>query len=465
MKIKSAFSILFLNSLSKLFFFTIGIILARNYEIELLGLYSFYLALTKLLETLSKHGCGTYALKVSKNTNINREKSIYNALVLSSILCFIFFILFSFIKPFLYDRGYNNVLDNDYLIFATSFISANLFILSAFLQGKLNPFIAIFLKEFLPVSLLFIFVLNTQDLNLNKLILANTFFIGISFIIALILVYASPKKQKNITKGALKINELMRLSRPFYITAIVQYVLIWADILILSQYANPDELGQYRAISQVTTLGVVVITAFNAYYNPIAIDHFNNKRIDLLSEAYIRIVRWMLYVTLPAFLLVILNIDTILSLYKIQSSDKLYVVFLLLTLAQISNVIFGASGYTLAFTDNEHILKRNSILSLFVGLFLMLVLTKYIGIVGMATSILLLVIFMNLINVISLKKAGIKTYDSSLFTLLKPIFLCTVIGLFIQKTNLPSIQSLMVHIFLFFSIFLTYFIKYEYQEK
>ena len=448
---KSAVSLLTLNVLSKLVLLLNGVFISRYGGVDVLGFYAIYMALSKFLETLSKYGCGTFILKVSKDGNLNHFKTLLSIFILTSTLSVFFYLILVGLKYFFFPSLYDEVTQHLVLIFITFFLSVHLFIFCSYIQGKKSAFFALLIKEFLPAVLLLCCIVISTNVTILDVMIFNAVIFAVCLLLAGIVIWFILENDLTNQKY-LNINSLWITCRPFYISAIVQYVFIWSDSLILGAFITAAELGQYRAAAQLSSIGLVVIGAFNAYFNPIIVRLYNDKQIDLISMNYVRVVRWMMYAIIPAFALLLVHWELFISIYKIVPTESIKFVLTILVIAQSVNVFFGSSGYTLALTGQEEKLKNNSIISLFFGLVVMTSLSYLFGSHGMSIAILVLVIFSNLLNVFSLSKAGISTFNASYFKILFPLTFCVLIILFFETSSLIFIALKLLICYLFLLI-------------
>jgi O-antigen/teichoic acid export membrane protein len=115
-------------------------------------------------------------------------------------------------------------------------------------------------------------------------------------------------------RPAFDLRSLYGYSLPLLVNSILYVVLAWTDIVVLGMFWTTDVVGIYRACTQTALAMTLIGASFNAATSHIFPVLSEAGRLAELRQAYERSTRWVTAVSVPVFLVVVLNARTLLGL-------------------------------------------------------------------------------------------------------------------------------------------------------
>src|SRR5436305_9037063 len=86
-----------------------------------------------------------------------------------------------------------------------------------------------------------------------------------------------------------------------WVASLASTGLIWADTIILGLYLPSSEVGRYNVIGRLMLLAAMAMVPINASFAPRIADLYQRGRHDALQRTYIVATGWILRLSLPAF--------------------------------------------------------------------------------------------------------------------------------------------------------------------
>ncbi|MEW6404720.1 MAG: flippase, partial [Chloroflexota bacterium] len=180
--------------------------------------------------------------------------------------------------------------------------------------------------------------------------------------------------------------KLLLYSSPIFFSIIFVYLLYGATVFMLGYYHSPQEVGIYQAASQISTLSVVILLAFNAIFGPMISRLNEEAQRPQLDELYKVSTKWALYASLPFLLILLLMPHQVLQiLYGAEYAGGAWTL-VILTLAQAVNTATGAVGLLLVMHHHQNRWLLISGTSLLAGLLLDIWLIPRWGMTGAAIA-------------------------------------------------------------------------------
>jgi O-antigen/teichoic acid export membrane protein len=96
---------------------------------------------------------------------------------------------------------------------------------------------------------------------------------------------------------------------------LVQVALIWLDIVLVGAVASAREAGVYAAASRYLVAGTLVNTAIINVLSPEVSAAFARGRVREATDLYRRSTRWLMAITLPAYLLMAVYAPVLMSIF------------------------------------------------------------------------------------------------------------------------------------------------------
>ena len=109
--------------------------------------------------------------------------------------------------------------------------------------------------------------------------------------------------------------EILSFSVVSWIASLATTGLIWADTLLLGIYLPSAEVGVYNVATRVVVLASFVMLPINASFAPRVADLHHRGQTDALGRTYSYATTWIVRLSLPAFVVLVLFARDILSFF------------------------------------------------------------------------------------------------------------------------------------------------------
>ncbi|WP_154402597.1 oligosaccharide flippase family protein [Nocardioides speluncae] len=179
--------------------------------------------------------------------------------------------------------------------------------------------------------------------------------------------------------------ELLSFSFTSWGTTLASTGLIWAGTLMLGNLANTAAVGEYSVATRLVSLAVFVMAPINAAFAPQFAHLHHRGEIDELGSAYVAATGWIVRLSLPAFVVLLVFPRELLGLFGPGYVDAVAVT-VLLAVGQLVNAISGPCGTLLNMAGRVRLNLVNNIVVLVLNIVLNLLLIPPYGIVGAAIA-------------------------------------------------------------------------------
>lgn len=126
------------------------------------------------------------------------------------------------------------------------------------------------------------------------------------------------------------------------------------DILMLGRYVDARNIGYYAAAAMVTGLmASTLIMPVNSIFGPLIARYQGRNEMDTVSDLYSAAVRWLCYLSIPAFSAAILFRDHIMLVFGSGFLAKGSLVLLILSPGYFTACFTGCVGQLLAMTGHQ----------------------------------------------------------------------------------------------------------------
>ena len=394
------------------------LILARWVGPAYLGIYSLANAIMRFAEVVGKAGMDNGVIKyVSKNfgnNSLNKGKEIIiSAIKMGFILSVSTSIILIFISDWVaHDFFSGGELLKRVLIYnacALPFSVIMIIIASATQSFKLLKYKSIVINIFVPSISLLSMIIGLQISN-EVAISIPILFSSISGCV-LIAFFLSKLVKKNISPFV-KINlieimrsefsaELLKFSYPLMFVTIIGTAMHWMDIYMLGFFYDNTTVGMYHPSARTAGLMRMILIAFMGIFSPILTELYsNNDRISMV-HVYHLVVRWIMTLALPLFLLIILFPKKVMFLFGPQYQES-HMILSILTTSVLVQTFIGIGGPTLTMTGHPKINFFNSIFILLINFSINIYLIPLYKGVGAAIATLISMTFLGVIRSIEI---------------------------------------------------------------
>jgi O-antigen/teichoic acid export membrane protein len=326
---KSSAIVFFGLVFSKIFTYLYRIIIARYYGPEVYGLFSLAVMVLGFFVAFFSFGFQEGLLRFISTYRGKNEKEKISYVVKFSIIFSLISSFFSSIILFFSAEfiSINIFHSSDLILFLKIFsflipiyIFANIFlsILHAFEKISWHSFILNILQNAIKVFTLLFFIF--LGLKTNAVIFS--FFLGI-FSMFLAGFLFCKYKIKNIFRRYVLNKEIktqvskdfLSYSWPLLFTGIISTLLIWIDTFSIGYFLGVIEVGIYNAAIPIVILIRFAPELFLKLFSPLITKEFHKGNKELVKELSQQVGKWIFFINLPFFLLILLFPESIINLF------------------------------------------------------------------------------------------------------------------------------------------------------
>ena len=439
------------------------LILARWVGPTYLGIYSLANAIMRFAEVIGKAGLDNGVIKyVSENFGkdlLNKGKEIiFSAIKMSLILSVCSSIILIIISDWLaHDFFAGGQLLKRVLIYnacALPFSVIMIIIASATQSFKLLKYKSLVINIFVPLISLLSMVIGLQISN--EVAISIPILFSSIFGCVLIAFFLTKIVKKKISPFV-KINsvdiirsefsvDLLKFSYPLMFVTIIGTAMHWMDIYMLGFFYDNTTVGMYHPPARTAGLIRMILIAFMGIFSPILTELYSNNDRKGMVNVYHLVVRWIMTLALPLFLLIILFPKKVMFLFGTEYQES-YMILSILTTSVLIQTFIGIGGPTLTMTGYPKINFINSIFILFINFALNIYLIPLYHGTGAAIATLASMTFLGLIR--SIEIWYILRLQPLSLKLIKPflaIFVVLIVMIFIKPFIMPfhTIISLII---------------------
>jgi len=404
--------VLFVRFLAMFTSYIFTFMVSRLYGANAMGYFALSQTLLMIFSVISRLGLDSAAVKfISQtfyNNQFNKMRIIYFEMIkliiyAGSIISFLLFLSSTIMA--------NHIMKNpemDYIIKITSFAVlpfALLFFHSeCFRALKKMVYYSIFRNMtpmFLASIILLIFYYNVDISFIHPIYSYLLSVILLSIISFLLWIFKLPKSDKNnfsITK-----KELFSVSMPMLLTSSIFFIFYWITILFLSIYCTPTEIGVYDVAFKISMVISIALFAASGIAAPKFAELYSSKKLKELKDVIRKTTNISFFIATPLFLIIVLFSETILGFFGsefILGKSTL----VLLSVGQFIHCLSGPVMNIFQMTGREKKFQKIVVVTLFINLFLSIVLIPNFGFKGAAISNMISMMVWNLTSVFFIKK-------------------------------------------------------------
>ena len=223
--------------------------------------------------------------------------------------------------------------------------------------------------------------------------------------------------------------EILLFSYPLIFAGITGLIMGWTDTITLGYFLGAGAVGVYNAALPTANLIRMPLSAFGIIFSPIASELYASNRYEDLRRIYSIVTKWVLLITLPAFLLLVpFSESMIVILFGYKYAEGSLALCILTFGFFIISLIGPASSVIHAFGETKVIMKY-TLFGAILNVTLNLALIPLYGVSGAAIATVVSLMITHFGIFISAHKiSGIQPFRA---ILLKPTF-ASIIALVIS---------------------------------
>jgi O-antigen/teichoic acid export membrane protein len=201
-----------------------------------------------------------------------------------------------------------------------------------------------------------------------------------------------------LDRGRARMRELLEFSMLSWGASLASTGLIWADTILIGALRSSAEVGVYNVATRLVTLATFVMPAINGALGPRIADLHQRGDTDSLRRAYGVATSWILRLSLPAFVALLIFPSELLRMFG-RGFGEGAAVTTVLALGKLADAGTGPCGLMLNMSGRPlwSALDNGAALALNVGLNLLLIPSH--GILGAAVAWALALALVNTVRV------------------------------------------------------------------
>lgn len=184
---------------------------------------------------------------------------------------------------------------------------------------------------------------------------------------------------------AYRLSELFRFSMVSWMAALASTGLLWADTILLGIYGSSADVGLYNVATRLVVLATFVMPPVLAAFAPRIADLYRRGHTDTLERSYGVATSWILRLSLPSFILLVLFPGELLSLFGSGFAVGATVT-VILAVGQFMNAATGPCGMMLTMSGRPGLATIDNLVVLGVNIGLNIWLIPRYGILGSAVA-------------------------------------------------------------------------------
>ena len=281
-------------------------------------------------------------------------------------------------------------------------------IFRGFSRVKTQVIFQFMMHNFIFVLCLLIIVL--LRLPFSFVFYAYTFSLAVTLVV--LVIYSLVHLPRLVACNSYKIDistsrELLVFSLPLMMTLMLSTLIISIDTVILGYFKAVTEVGLYSAAYNLAYMTYLPSAAFAMIYTPVATRLYANDQQNELNRIYTISIKWVVFLSMPFFLILCFFPSSLMSLIYGQSFIPAGSTLpILATGFLVSNLLCAAMGTLVAIGESKNIMWFY-LTGAIINILLSMILIPVMGIAGAAIASavsLASVVFMQVIRLYLIRK-------------------------------------------------------------
>jgi O-antigen/teichoic acid export membrane protein len=202
-------------------------------------------------------------------------------------------------------------------------------------------------------------------------------------------------------EGASPGAELFWFSLPLSLSAFLGQLLGWMSSLMLGALAPIETVGSYNLAHRVVLIGTVFLSASSNIFGPMIASLFAQERRGEVEQVFKTATKWIIAASLPAYVLMILFPEVILSFFGRPHAGAA-TCLVILAVGHILHAGTGSVGQVSTMAGRSYLVLINNLATLAVNVPLNLILIPRYGVIGAALATAISLGVINLLRVAEL---------------------------------------------------------------
>jgi O-antigen/teichoic acid export membrane protein len=211
--------------------------------------------------------------------------------------------------------------------------------------------------------------------------------------------------------SSISVGEVLTYSMPLLWAVLVSSVAVKADVLLLGYWQSAGDVGVYSAAFQTSAIIVLVLQSFESIANPLLSESIAREDRSQLEKLYKILLRWVLTLSFPIFLVIALLPKELLALFG-EKFEGGALCLVILAIGQIVNAGTGSANNILLLAGHTRLVMWNTLLAGILQIALNLVLIPRYGIVGAAIAAAASLVLVDVVRIVEgFRLLGIQPYE------------------------------------------------------
>lgn len=437
-----------------------AILIIRTWSQDEFGIYSLCLTIIYICSTSATIGMNQGVVKNIASSRAKHEKTkisqiIYSSILISLTVSIIIFILLFIFSEIISEHVFNKIeLTTPLKILSLSIpFFAILYIICAIFRGFDKVRQTVYFEYILFYTLSSIFIVLIILLKLPFIYVYYLTLAAIILTILLLMIYIFKKIPSWVIDSKEKLDikltkELLIFSIPLFFSVLIITINTNLNILLLGIWKSSVDVAIYSAIRPLSMIISIFLFPLLLIFMPIFSGLFIKGLISEMRRNYALITKWINFVSLPLFLIIILYPKIILdSLFGVEYNIG-DTALMIICIGVFFNNFIGPCATTLITMNKPRFVLFTSIICLILNIILCYILIPPYGIIGAAISFTFASIVVNIINTSGIYFAAkIQPINKNLIKMIVPSLIIIICLHFIIK-NFIIIKWWMVPVLL-----------------
>ena len=174
---------------------------------------------------------------------------------------------------------------------------------------------------------------------------------------------------------------LLSFSTVSWVSSLASTGLLWADTILLGIYGSASDVAVYQVATRLTLLVMIFMHSLNASFAPRVADLYRSGDRTNLSKLYSLVTSWIVRLSLPAFVLIMVFPVQLLSIFGEEFTAGASIT-VLLAVGTLFDVVSGPCGHMLVMSGRPALTMANNLCGLLLNIGLNIWLIPRLGLVG-----------------------------------------------------------------------------------
>ena len=282
------------------------------------------------------------------------------------------------------------------------------------------------------------------------------------FVAVLLAVYVWKRTPLEVRRSGFSARlerRVVSFSAAAFSLAAVEFIMGQTDKIVLGYCLSVREVGIYSVAVALTTFVPVALQSVNQIFSPTIAEMYASGKHALLQQLYSSLTKWLLALTLPLALTIILFAHPLLAIFG-KAFEVGAAVLVIRTLGELINCGVGSVGYLLLMSGHQREMVKIQICNAVLMIGTSIVLVPRFGIVGAALASTISIVVTNVWALSRVfHRLSLFPYNASFFKLAMPSLFAAVVLEFVRLRGTPHSAWLLAAVALtcayvaFFAIF------------